>query len=344
MMYKIAEIIFVLCLVLLSIGCSPKQATGALENRTIVSSNQAELTNYVEIYPADQNQKYKLQSGVLFINGDDHLENNVIKGRYYWTFASRSQFSEKFVLVILYDYQQVQFKADGQISEAQIIEAKPVGEKLKHPFNPENTEEASHLDFEFTVAPRAGRHMISFLLFTFTENVAEYKRPEFQRAQMMNAVAIAVIVNQNSTIGQIYSDTPDDEQAVDQNYGLSGSVIINKDPKTFTTPWFNEVINKNSPSLDYYIHLGNAQKEPYPYLLLAFLDWKQVPLRDGKVAFGSILDGLERQTIRGSVTSPEKAAVLVVVLVSNPYNHGFDGDTGEWVSFSESNRVLIADQ
>ena len=107
-----------------------------------------------------------------------------------------------------------------------------------------------------------------------------------------------------------------------------GGAHINQDVSDHRQPWISATVTSGEV-VDYYIHLGNEALPAHPYVLVAWLDWQQIPLGAGATpAFFGYIENSQRQILPAKVEIPANRAgnsgdihELQLLYVAYPYYH-----------------------
>lgn len=230
------------------------------------------------------------------------------------TWRMRSDFpqTETFALAILVDYTQVPIIINNIPQPMHIVRAE--------------SNEPLEIDFSFTVPNQRGKHQICLVLF---QGIDTHRLDEdFRYGQGLVVTHISdVVVGGDDTPPEVNYQAASHVRPDDPDYDIDG-ININRDLHNYRQSWVTETIRPGKV-LDYFIHLSNESDQDKPYVLVAWLDWQQIPLGEGEspAFFGEIKSG-EQQVVTATVTVPtiEKIHELQVLYIKYPHYPAVPGD------------------
>lgn len=172
--------------------------------------------------------------------------------------------------------------------------------QISYPVYPIEAEpsEPITLNFSFVIPNQPGRHQLFLTLFR--EIDMREKEAYFRDFQ---AVIISdIVIGEDALPELVYQEAPYIEPD-DPHYDIQG-VHINQDLQGYRQPWISATV-MSGEIVDYYVHLSNEALPAHPYVLVAWLDWQQIPLGAGATpAFFGYIENSQRQTIPAQVTIP----------------------------------------
>lgn len=207
------------------------------------------------------------------------------------TLRIRSDFTqtEVYALAVLLDYVQIPLTVTHTSYPVYLVQAEP--------YDPMS------IDFSLSIPNQPGRHQLCLVLF----QGADVNRLNRVSYGFLEAANIYDIVIGEDTVPEIvYQEAPMVFE-FDPKLDVSG-VQINQDPRDGRQPWISATV-PSGKVVDYYVHVGNAGDDEWlpahPYVLVAWLDWQQIPLGAGDTpAFFGYLEAGERQIIPAQVEIP----------------------------------------
>ncbi|MEJ2558048.1 MAG: hypothetical protein P8186_17865 [Anaerolineae bacterium] len=244
--------------------------------------------------------------------------------------------AEEYLLTCLVDYRQVPCTFDGQQQLLYRVSIEDFGERT--------------LPFETpTLAP--GLHDLAILAFakpTVHDLSREYRlSTDFNYLYAPRAVLLA---------GDEPWQTPSIEYTItgtrptNKISPLEGLVINREEQELEIRAWITQEV-RSGESTEYFVHLGNDTGPSHTRAVMAFLDYKQIPLAgaDQWVAYVSLPTGT-RAVLPGRFVAPQEVGVheLVVVFAYDPFHMleepplGSDRDLTQFSAIVESSiRVAI---
>lgn len=226
---------------------------------------------------------------------------------------SESEHTETYALAGLLDYVQVPLTVTQTAYPVYLVEAEP--------YKP------VYVDFRFSMPNQPGRHQLWLVLFQeidMSGGLESYLK-DFQAA-----LAFDIVIGEDVVPEIVYEEAPvvfEFDPKLDV-----GGIQINQDPRDGRQPWISATVTSGAV-VDYYIHVGNDAEDVFlpahPYVLVAWLDWQQVPLGAGDTPafFGYIEDG-QRHVIPAQVEIPadrmgHAGAIheLQLLYIAYPYAH-----------------------
>jgi len=207
------------------------------------------------------------------------------------TLRIRSDFpqTEVYALAVLMDYVQIPLTVTHTSYPVYFFQADP--------------SDPMSIDFSLSIPNQPGRHQMCLVLF----QGADVNRLNNEAYGFLESANIYDIIIGEDTVPEIvYQEAP---MVFEFDPKLDvGGIQINQDPRDGRQPWISATVTSGAV-VDYYVHVGNDGDDEFlpahPYVLVAWLDWQQIPLGAGDTPafFGYIEDG-QRHIIPAQVEIP----------------------------------------
>jgi hypothetical protein len=305
------------------------------------NSNYFELTTFIESETLDITMQYDSEKGMMTLAEPGEVTTTDVRSHYYWTYASNITTPEKFAVTVLFDYRQIPSFMNGVESLTHILDAIPIEGHVPDIYDPTNTSRASSVDLEYTIPVEPGCHIVSFILFThidhgpWVDNQDTNEKENYSSNITTYGLRIGNAECENFPYSQNISDT---NMQVASDYSFLGGVLISTNPSDAADIAVNRIIAHETNN-SVYLHTSSSSTEENPYLLLAFLNWEQIPIKDNAYFLSGILKQNENRVYQ--IDIPQGSGPFLVIRVDHPFARGFSRNEQGWVNFNVSERVFI---
>jgi len=212
---------------------------------------------------------------------------------------SDSEQTETYALAVVVDYVQVPLTVTYTSYSTYMIQAEP--------YVP------MEIDFSFAIPNQPGRHQLCLVLF---QGADMERLNNGARSGILETVHTSdIVVGERDAFPEtVYHEAPY-TRSYDSKYDVGG-IIINQYIDNDRQAWISATVTSGD-GVDYYIHLGDETQPAHPYVLLAWLDWHQIPLGNA----GTPIENEQRQTIPAKVNVPMAVGIheLQVLYIAYPY-------------------------
>jgi hypothetical protein len=331
------KLIFVIFFVFISILINACTYFGDFKQPS-TANDTFQLTTYFAVEETDIGYEYHPSEGMLIKKTNKEQNNMSLEGKYYWTYASTLSLTERFALVVLYDYVQVPILVDGKNFLTYVFSVKSIDGKINDPAQIEDVSQASYITLGINLPDDEDCHVLSFLLFTHIDN-GEWHEGNNRTRYMYstNVSTIGIRGNNNFCTNNSIEYPSDYSKSINKEYPFAGTSQLSRS-KTDTRQLFenNIPVAKDQPA---YLHVANIEDYSVPFIVLKFLNWEQIPFsNDTKILYGTIKPS-EDNSYYSPI--PDQAGIYTMVLVTFPFNRGFDDDNSQWINFTEGIRFSI---
>ncbi len=216
---------------------------------------------------------------------------------------------DDYLIFCLLDYKQVPFILDGQENIIHRVHLKAMEERFFSFRIPALTEGLHDLALVLIIKP--DEHSLSEK-FRFSTDFA-----------LFHDARIVLLVGKSRLPPSIDYDIQGQHIPIEKRKVQFHGLLVNQhDGPQDLFAWLSEDVNPNQV-LTYIVHIGNDTDDPKVFALMAFLDFKQVPLSmkdEHWVKYGK-LDTGERATVPGSLLVPSESGVheFMIVWALSPY-------------------------